>query len=232
MIEIKPKPCSGTGVAKGFGCGKITKHRVYGLCKMGCYPNWLFSSEPGKIKLSKALNIAKSKTKKEQTQKTNAQKENLKTKSDLEKDLQTEINTIIRLIDKGFVCISTRNQLNAKYDAGHFFSRGSSPTIKFNLFNIYAQSVYANQHLSGDQINFMMGLRHYYGNKLTEYVLELKSLYKLINLSREDLKSKTLIARKIVKELKNTDAIYNVVERIEMRKKYNIEIGIYLDNDF
>ena len=54
MIEPKEKPCKGSGTAKGYGCGKITKHRVYGLGKMCCYSDWLLNSENGKIKLSKA----------------------------------------------------------------------------------------------------------------------------------------------------------------------------------
>ena len=56
MIEPKLKPCKGTGNAKGYGCGKPTFHRVYGLGKMcGCYSDWLLNSEAGKIKLEKSI---------------------------------------------------------------------------------------------------------------------------------------------------------------------------------
>jgi len=110
-------------------------------------------------------------------------KEKLKTKSDYEKELQKEINTIVRLIDKGSFCHSTKKPLNDKYDAGHFYSVGSNNSIRFNLFNIYAQSVYANQYLSGDQINFLNVLSEVYGEEHKEYVLSLKGLYSYVKLT-------------------------------------------------
>ncbi len=154
-------------------------------------------------------------------------KESLKTKSDYERELQIEINTIVRLIDKGSFCHSTKKPLNEKYDAGHVFSVGGNPTIRFNLFNIYAQSVYANQYLSGDQINFLNVLSEVYGIEHKEYVLNLKSHYKLIKLSLEDLKEKIKTAREIVKELKKADLTYSTKVRLELRKEYNKRIGIY-----
>ena len=69
MIEVKEKPCLGMGIAKGYGCGHKTKHRIYGLGKMCCYPNWLLTSDNGKVKMAKSLNFAKIKTKREQKQK-------------------------------------------------------------------------------------------------------------------------------------------------------------------
>lgn len=154
-------------------------------------------------------------------------KEKLKTKSDYEKDLQVLINKIVRLIDKNTCCISTGKPLNEKFDAGHFYSVGSNPTIRFNLLNIYAQSVYANQHLSGDQINFMNGLSDNYGKGLQSIVLRLKSDYKVLKLSIEDLKEKIVIAKSIVKHLELENKNYNSIQRIELRQKYNKIIGIY-----
>jgi len=154
-------------------------------------------------------------------------KESLLTKSDYEKLLQKEINTIVRLIDKNSFCHSTKKPLNDKFDAGHFFSCGSNPSIRFNLFNIYAQSVYANQYLSGDQINFLAVLSEVYGEKHKEYVLSLKTLYPLLKLSQEELKDKIKIARSIVKHLKLENKTYNTTERLELRKKFNAMIGIY-----
>jgi hypothetical protein len=178
-----------------------------------------------------AIKNAKAKTKKEvskQWQKEKKEiKEKLMTKSDLEKLLQTEINTIVRLIDKGFVCISTQKPLNEKYDAGHFFSCGSNPSLRFNLLNIYAQSVYANQYLSGDQINFINGIKENYGSGLKSIVLRLKKDFPIIKLTQDELKEKTLIARSIVKHLKIENKTYNSIERLELRKKFNKMIGIY-----
>lgn len=172
--------------------------------------------------------IAKEKkVKQKNAEEKNILREKLKTKSDYEKELQKEINTIVRLIDKDFVCISTSKPLNSKFDAGHFYSCGSNPTIRFNLFNIYAQSVHANQHLSGDQINFLEGLKTHYGAEHAEYVLSLKSIYKLIKLTQDELKEKIVTARQIVKALKALDLSYTTDQRIKLRHKYNAIIGIY-----
>lgn len=177
---------------------------------------------------NESVKIAKEKQKAKQWQKEKkAIKEKLMTKSDYEKLLQKEINTIVRLIDKGFICISTQKPLNEKYDAGHFFSCGSNPSIRFNLLNIYAQSVYANQYLSGDQINFINGIKENYGSGLKSIVLRLKKDYPIIKLTQDELKEKTLIARSIVKHLKIENKTYNSIERIELRKKFNKMIGIY-----
>ena len=180
-----------------------------------------------------AISYAKKQSKKQADKDWKAQKkvlkEKLKTKSDYEKELQKEVNTLVRIIDKGCVCISSLKPLNDKFDAGHFYSVGSNPSLRFNLFNIYAQSVYSNQYLSGDQINFLSGLEQLYSKEHKEYVLSLKSRYKLIKLSIDDLKEKITIARKLVKELKEIDGTYNAFDRLKLRKIINDALGVYLD---
>jgi hypothetical protein len=178
-----------------------------------------------------AIKVAKVKVKKEvskQWQKEKKEiKEKLMTKSDFEKLLQKEINTIIRLIDKNFKCISSGKPLNDKFDAGHFYSVGSNATLRFNLLNIYAQSVYANQYLSGDQINFINGIEENYGSGLKDYVLRLKSEYPILKLTTDELKEKITIARSIVKHLKLENKTYNSIQRIDLRRQFNKMIGIY-----
>lgn len=177
---------------------------------------------------NESVKYAKEKQKAKQWQKEKKEiKEKLMTKSDYEKLLQKEINTIVRLIDKGFICISSGKPLNDKFDAGHFYSVGSNPSLRFNLLNIYAQSVYANQYLSGDQINFINGINENYGSGLKSIVLRLKKDYPIIKLTQEELKEKTITARSIVKHLKMENKIYNSVQRIDLRRKFNKMIGIY-----
>lgn len=154
-------------------------------------------------------------------------REKLKTKSDYEKELQKEINTIIRSIDKGSVCHSTLKPLNDKFDAGHVFSCGANPSIRFHLMNIYSQSVYANQYLSGDLINFISGLEKIYGTEHKELVMSLKKKYPLLKLPIDDFKEKIQIARQIIKELKTINLTYPPKVRLELRRKYNERLGIY-----
>ena len=230
-METKLKTCTkGINKAKGFdGCGKESFKLTAGLCP-SCYFSFLTTDERGKVIYQKSfLPKVSLKLKSFQKQKTKEMKENVKTKSDYEKELQKEINTIVRLIDKDQVCISTLKPLNAKFDAGHFYSVGSTPSLRFNLNNIFAQSVYANQYLSGDQINFLSGLSQLYGENYKEYVLNLKSVYKELKLHIYEIKDKIKIAREIVKELKEQNEVYDADTRRFLRNIYNLRIGIYLD---
>ena len=59
--------------------------------------------------------------------------------SDWRKSLQQVFNTFIRLRDKGKLCVSCDRPLNAKYDAGHYFSVGSYPNLRFNEDNCHRQ---------------------------------------------------------------------------------------------
>lgn len=227
----KLKQCKkGINKAKGFdGCGKESFKLTAGLCP-SCYFSFLTTDERGRVIYQKSfLPKVSLKLKSFEKQKTKEMKENVKTKSDYEKELQKEINTIVRLIDKDQVCISTLKPLNTKYDAGHFYSVGSTPSLRFNLNNIFAQSVYANQYLSGDQINFINGLSQLYGENYKEYVLNLKSVYKELKLHIYEIKDKIKIAREIVKELKEQNDVYDADTRRFLRNIYNLRIGIYLD---
>jgi hypothetical protein len=230
-MGTKLKTCTkGINKAKGFeGCGNSTMKLTYGLCN-SCLWDFYHNDERGKVIYQKSfLPKVSLKLKSFQKQKTKEMKENVKTKSDYEKELQKEINTIVRLIDKDQVCISTLKPLNAKFDAGHFYSVGSTPALRFNLNNIFAQSVYANQYLSGDQINFLSGLSQLYGENYKEYVLNLKSIYKELKLHIYEIKDKIKIAREIVKELKEQNEVYDADTRRFLRNIYNLRIGIYLD---
>jgi hypothetical protein len=228
MIKPKEKPCKGMGIAHGFGCGKLTMHRINGLGKMcGCYSSWLLTSENGKIKLAKSIIHAKKETKKTENAFKSDLRQKLKTLSDYHKELQKEINTLVRTIDKGGLCISSQKPLNDKFDAGHFYSVGSNPSLRYHLDNIHAQSVYSNQHLSGDQINFLFGLELTYGPEYKDFVLELKRKYQVLKLTSDQLSEKTKLVKEIIKELRTNDKVYSGPDRLLLRKEFNERIGIY-----
>lgn len=174
-----------------------------------------------------AKNLKKQKEQREWNAEKKIIKDKIKTLSEYAKELQKEVNTIVRLIDKGTQCISTLKPLNEKYDAGHFYSVGSNPSLRFNLDNIHAQSVYANQYLSGDQMNYLNGLSDVYGLEYKDYVISLKGSYKVIKLTIEEIKDKINISKGIVKWLKLQDRKFTIKERIEFRKEYNLKLGIY-----
>lgn len=72
--------------------------------------------------------------------------------------LQTLFNTYIRLRDRNQSCISCGGKLGDKYDAGHYFSCGAYPNLRFNEDNVHAQCVRCNQHLHGNIAEYAKGL--------------------------------------------------------------------------
>lgn len=226
------KKCKGTGKAIGFeSCGESVKveTRKYGLCQ-SCFSEWAISTPEGDIYISKMLIQNKKKFLKQKKEKWNKEKlelkKNLETKTELERRLQTEINTIVRLIDHGQECISSGRPLGKNYDAGHLFSVGSNPTIRFNLFNIFAQSVHDNQHKSGNELQYFLRLKEIFGEDFQQFVLSLKQI-KALHLSKDDIRDKTDLARGIIKWLKLQDRTFTKDERINIRSDINNQLGIY-----
>ena len=81
-------------------------------------------------------------------------KDKLKTYSDHVKELQVIVNKYVRLRDKDKGCISCGTPLLGKYDAGHYYSAGGNPELRFNTDNIHGQCVYCNQHRHGALLDY------------------------------------------------------------------------------
>lgn len=149
----------------------------------------------------------------------------LKTKSDYERALQKEINSIVRLIDEHYPCIAT-NVFKGKRNAGHYIGVKANPTIRFHLENIWVQSEHSNTWKSGDTIRYQQGIINTFGESYLEYMNSLQQIPP-IKLSTDELRAKTSIARSIVKWLKLQDRKFTNEERISLRKEFNKKIGIY-----
>ena len=100
--------------------------------------------------------------------KTKEIKERLKTHSEHIRELQEIFNTFIRLRDKHRGCISCHRELMyVKYDAGHYFSVGASPELRFNEDNAHGQCVRCNQHEHANLIQYTENLIQNYSRKLS-----------------------------------------------------------------
>jgi len=79
-------------------------------------------------------------------------KESIKPRRVHLRELQVVFNTYIRLRDKTLPCISCGSiKQDIKYDAGHFYSVGAYPNLRFNEDNVHKQcSNNCNKHLSGN----------------------------------------------------------------------------------
>ena len=111
--------------------------------------------------------LAKSNTKRKKTQRkeTKELKTALKTHSEWLRDLQKVFNTYIRERDKGKPCISCDRPLANKFDAGHFFSVGAYPNIRFNEDNTNGQCVHCNQHKHGNVSEYAIRLPYRIGQE-------------------------------------------------------------------
>jgi hypothetical protein len=79
-------------------------------------------------------------------------KADLMTLSDYTKILQQLVNKYVRLRDKGLPCISCQKPIVGKVDAGHMYSVGNYPSVRFDEKNINAQCLNCNQY-NGGMIN-------------------------------------------------------------------------------
>jgi hypothetical protein len=158
-------------------------------------------------------------------------KEADKKKPAFEKDLQDEVNHIVRLIDKGHECISS-NVKNYQVNAGHLYSTGAFPALRFHLLNIYAQSVHDNLHEHGNGVIYKERIKEVFGQEVSEEIETLKARYKELKLSIPELKETIKVARKCVRDLvaatKDNDKPFDTEQRIELRRYYNQILNIYL----
>lgn len=103
-------------------------------------------------------------------------KAKLKTHSDWLKDLQKVFNAYIRERDKNKPCISCGRSLVGKFDAGHFFSVGAYPNLRFNEDNVFGQCVACNQHKHGNINEYSIQLPLRIGQEKYDALLEKRSV--------------------------------------------------------
>ena len=200
MIKTKEKPCKGTGKAKGYGCGKLTYHRVYGLGKMCCYPDWLLNSEQGKIVLYKAqIKATKPRLDLEKAQEERKQNTSL---SNLIQSLVNVCHKYIRERDKHKPCISCGANWNEHFQAGHFYKAELYSSLRFDEFNINGQCRICNLHKDGNFQGYRKGfIKRYSLEQLEELETKAREYkHQSFKWDREELKEKRLYYNTKLKE--------------------------------
>jgi len=95
-------------------------------------------------------------------------KQDLKTLQDWLKETQTIFNKYVRLRDTGLPCISC-NLPPKKKNAGHYYSSGGHSNIRFDEDNVHLQCEACNTFLSGNLLNYQIGIQKKIGaQKLLE----------------------------------------------------------------
>lgn len=100
------------------------------------------------------LEFAKLNKHKKEKRELKAMRERVKSISHWRRDLQQVFNQFIRLRDAKKGCVSCGKPLLAKYDAGHFYSVGSYPNLRFTETNCFGQCVECNQHKHGNLLEY------------------------------------------------------------------------------
>ena len=130
-------------------------------------------------------------------------KETIKPKSKWLAELQALVNKYVRLRDINDGCISCDkpSDWQGQWHCGHYFSRGHSSSLRFNLWNMHKQCSACNNHLSGNigeytpKLISKIGMTRY--NHLESHKSDITS-YDI-----EWIKRAIKVAKKAVKRLDN-----------------------------
>lgn len=137
-----------------------------------------------------ALELVQMDAQKAQRAKDRATREQLKTASDYRKEAQAAFNSWIRLRDVDQPCISCgdyspNDSRGGAWDCGHYRSTGANPELRFEPLNAAKQCKKCNQHLSGNVVNFRIGLRNRIGDEDLAWV---EGAHKAKHYSKDDLR--------------------------------------------
>lgn len=148
-----------------------------------------------------AVEYMKRQRSKEWKQQKKEIKQKLETKSEVLKAAQIVFNTYIRLRDKGKPCISCGSELVKTYHAGHMFSVGSYPNLRFHENNVHGQCIECNLHKHGNVKEYDLRLQNILSKE--EYSELLESRNKPLKLTLDEVKELIAIYKQKIKELKN-----------------------------
>ena len=77
---------------------------------------------------------------------------------------QMTFNKYIRHRDKGLNCISC-DKPPKKANAGHYFSQGGHSNVRFHEDNVHLQCEHCNSYLSGNLLNYQVGIEKRIGGE-------------------------------------------------------------------
>ncbi|MCE3277996.1 MAG: Phi10:1 [Bacteroidetes bacterium] len=210
-MEVKPKKCRYSKCDKKFIPFRSTDPTCPNdTCRRG------FEAERKKQKELKAKSYNKRKE----------QIANMAT-SHLKDTLQLRINRISKLLDRGHPCMGTGKD-DYTTTAGHFFSIGAYPELRYHLMNIFNQDADDNSKNGGrGNKNYEGRLVSTFGLPVYESILALKRKIKSLHISGSELKDACRIAHQIIRKLESENKMYTTSERIEKRLEFNQLLGIY-----
>ncbi|WP_339437055.1 recombination protein NinG [Pseudomonas sp. EL_65y_Pfl1_R32] len=135
-------------------------------------------------------------------------KEKLKSRGDHVREAQQAFNAYIRARDQaaGHLCISSGKPLDWSgnaVDAGHYRSVGSAPHLRFDERNCHAQSKQDNRFLSGNAVDYRIGLIARIGQDAVDALEADQSVRKY---TVDEIKAIKAVYREKTRELKKGEA--------------------------
>jgi hypothetical protein len=129
-----------------------------------------------------------------------AMREHVKSISSWRRDLQQVFNQFIRMRDQHKGCVSCGKLLNTKFDAGHFYSVGSYPNLRFTETNCFGQCVECNQHKHGNLLEYRERILERISQEELEELVAKKDLP--LRLTLPEIKEKIQYYKNKIKSLK------------------------------
>ena len=121
-----------------------------------------------------------------QRKETKQARDKLKTKSAWLKEAQTAFNAYIRKRDEAEGCISCGTTNNVQFCAGHYFTRGAYPELRFSELNVHKQcNKRCNLELSGNIAAYRVNLLKKIGRENLDF---LEGKHELQKLTIDDIK--------------------------------------------
>jgi len=144
----------------------------------------------------------------------------------MKKTLSISINKLVKLIDENKPCISCGSY--EPLEAGHFKSVGAFINMQWYIHNIHGQCHYCNQHLSGNQKAYRIGLERRYGTDYVEMIESFNANNKVLKLTQKQISEMTKKINLWKKTIKQ-DGRFKDLSATDERHK---NLRIMIDNCF
>jgi len=184
LLKEKTRKCKYVNCKQSFV--KNPSKSIDYCCSVDCY-------------YKHAIWLKEQKEQKEIKEKHKEYREKTKTNSDYIKITQQVFNKYIRLRDQQKPCISCDAELTGKYDAGHYFSCGAYPNLRFHEHNVFGQCVACNQHKHGNIHEYRIRLLDRIGAANMEELKQLRNQPR--KYTTEELKELISVYKQKTKEL-------------------------------
>jgi hypothetical protein len=122
----------------------------------------------------------------------------LMTRSDHLKLAQIAFNAFIRARDAGKVCISCARDHKGQWHAGHYRTVKAAPELRFDEDNCHRQCAPCNDHLSGNIVEYRIGLLSRIG---PERLARLEGPHPPTKLSVDEIKALAEKYRRLAREI-------------------------------